>query len=302
MTAGSLLALVAAVLAQAFAMPRLPEPTGDYAVGTVTYAIERPAGEATRRLFLKLWYPAREPKGEPEGLWSDLSAMTDMPRWVRWSLAYLHRAPTHSYLGAAYAGDGPPRVILYNHSFVSWASENSLLAEDLASRGNVVVAVRHLGQVDEYRRLDRRNPGLAAIEMSRRRTEDSRFVVARLGEVLRAIPRMTGDPPSSYAAIGFSLGGAVSTQLCVGDPKCRAVVNIDGAVPGVDYARLPVPHYLMIHGAAQDGDVRAQGGYEELVLSQVVHAEPQNRHGNPRDWRDRAQHLNDRVERIEQPR
>lgn len=276
MLVGASLAFAAAVLAQAFAMPRLPAPTGGYAVGTVAYTIERPVGEGGRRLFLKLWYPARDSEGEPEGLWNDLSRMTDIPWWVRWGLAYLRHAPTHSHPGAAYAGDVPPRAVLYNHSFVSWASENSLLAEELASRGNVVVALRHLGQVDEYRRLDRRDTALAAIEMSRRRTEDSRFVVARLPEVLRAVPGIADDPPSSYAAMGFSLGGAVSTQLCAGDPKCRAAVNIDGAVPGVDYARLPVPHFLMIHGAAHGGGARAQGGYEELVLPRAVHADFQD--------------------------
>ena len=44
-------------------------------------------------------------------------------------------------------------------------------------------------------------------------------------------------------------------------------------MPGVDYARLPVPHYLMIHGAAHGSGARAQGGYEELVLPQAVHAD-----------------------------
>ncbi|MBO9574218.1 MAG: hypothetical protein J7494_00635 [Sphingobium sp.] len=287
--ASAALAGLSAALALLFAMPTLPRPGGPYPVGTASHGLERPSSDGPRHLYLKIWYPARAAAGRTEGLWRDLAGMSDIPWYARWGLAYLAHAPTQSHPGAPYAATGrAPSIVLYNHSFVSWASENSLLAEDLASRGMIVVAVRALGQVDEYRRLDSeatRNPlkpdgadVAVAMDLIRRRTDDSRFVVANLGKVLSMIPGMPGSRPTTYEAIGFSLGGAVSTGLCASDPQCRAVVNIDGAIPGIDYPRLPIPHYLMIYSGAnfaRVGAVRrgAQGGYRERVFGQAVHAD-----------------------------
>jgi dienelactone hydrolase len=114
--------------------------------------------------------------------------------------------------------------------------------------------------------------------MVRRRTADSRFIVDRLAEILKTIPQFSELLPQDYAAIGFSLGGAVSTQLCVEDRRCRAVANLDGGIPGVDYAKIAVPHYLMIYGKDNIGGSAAVkegagGGYEERIFPQAAHAD-----------------------------
>jgi dienelactone hydrolase len=280
LVAGGLLLALSLALAQAFAMPRLAAPSGPNAVGTVDLTLERPSDEGPRKLFLKIWYPALPRRDENEGLWRDLQAMPDVPGYMRFGLAYLGRVSTHSQLSAPFSpGEGPARIVLYNHSFVSWASENSLLAEDLASHGFTVIAVRHIGQVDEYEALDGRvKPEAAAAEMVRRRAADSLFVADRLAQVMKAIPQFAAEVPNTYSAIGFSLGGAVSTQLCVEDRRCRAVANLDGGIPGVDYAKIAVPHYLMVYGKDNIGGsaavkAGAAGGYEERIFSAARHAD-----------------------------
>lgn len=276
----ALLLAVSLALVLAFAMPGLPAPSGRNAVGTVDLTLERSTEDRPRKLFVKVWYPARESDDAPEGLWRDLQSMSDVPWYMRLSLNYLGRAKTHSRPSAAYSGgDGPARIVLYNHSFVSWASENSLLAEELASEGFTVIAIRHMGQVAEYEALDGgRKPEAAAAEIVRRRTADSRFVVDRLAGILKAIPDFGEPLPQDYAAIGFSLGGAVSTQLCVEDRRCRAVANLDGGIPGVDFAKIAVPHYLMVYGKDNIGGsaavkAGAAGGYEERIFPQAAHAD-----------------------------
>lgn len=302
---------LSAILAQLFALPRLSAPSGPYTVGTIVAALERPAETGNRQLMLKIWYPARKAQGQAEGLWADLQGMTDIPWGMRKALAYLSRVATHSHAGADYdAAAGPARVLIYNHSFVSWASENSLLVEELASRGYVVVAVRHRGQMAEYEALDAQTEDAArkqdaalqkqlseagsrearaqlsqklaeigtASTIARRRSADSRFLADRLMTVLAAVPGFPRETPDHYGAIGFSLGGAVSTSLCVGDPRCRAVVNIDGGIHGVDYAQLRVPHYLMIYGRTNigGGDAVLPGaatGYEERIFPEAAHAD-----------------------------
>lgn len=311
LVSGAILIGLSAILAQLFAVVRLPAPSGPYAVGTVTHEMERSAGTEARQLFLKIWYPARETKGAAEGLWRDLQDMADIPWGMRKALTYVSAIATHSHKDAPYASAaGPARVLLYNHSFVSWASENSLLAENIASRGHVIIAIRHRGQMDEYRALDsgveqaarerdtelqkqlgaaksredraRLSTQLAeagmTVEIARRRTADSRFVADRLEAVLAAIPGLSAHVPKTYGAMGFSLGGAVSTSLCVDDPRCRAVVNIDGGIHGVDYTRLSVPHFLMIYGKGNIGGsdaVRtgAGSGYEERIFPQAGHGD-----------------------------
>lgn len=281
LASGAVLLALAIPLILAFAMPSLPAPSGRNAVGTIDLTLERPTEAAPRELFVKIWYPARESVGQAEGLWRDLQSMSDVPWYMRLGLTYLGRAKTHSIRSAPFSGgEDPARIVLYNHSFVSWASENSLLAEDLASHGFTVIAIRHLGQVAEYEALDGRvKPEAASAEIVRRRAADSRFVLDHLAEVAQAIPQFSAPlPQQDYAAIGFSLGGAVSTQLCVEDRRCRAVANLDGGIPGVDYSKIAVPRYLMVYGKDNIGGssavkAGAAGGYEERIFPEARHAD-----------------------------
>lgn len=306
----AVLLAISGALAQFLAVPRLPAPTGPHAVGTVDHMLERSSPEGQRRLFIKVWYPASAGEGRSEGLWSDLTRMDDIPLPARWGMAYLSGARTSSHASAVLNNTNRLPVILYNHSLLSWASENSLLAEELASRGNIVIAIRHIGQVSEHGELaaglgeaDRAADrdlqaqlqkaqsreerarlsqllakGKVSSEIVRRRAEDSRFVFGHLPEVLGEIP---GGPPTvaaSYAAMGLSLGGAVSTRLCADDPRCAAVINLDGGLYGIDPARMrPLP-YLMVYSGANVGGsdaVRegAGGLYEERIFAEAAHAD-----------------------------
>jgi len=129
----------------------LPEPTGNYDVGTSSFSlmdeerdeIHTDDPNDKRELFVEVWYPGelQEPV-TPKSLWSELySGQRDV---VRFTLNYLKRVKTHSYPDIPLALDeGPFPVILFNHALQMFTSQNTLLMEHLASNGYIVVSIAH---------------------------------------------------------------------------------------------------------------------------------------------------------------
>ena len=146
--------------------PSFPRPTGAHPVGTVSCTLTdtgRPAhllsAESGRRLFVRLWYPAAETRGEPERLWADLKHAPGLPPPMRLLLAYLRRVKTWSWANAPYAPNAqsaaPRSLVVYSHGLVSFAAENTSLMEELASHGHIVMALQHLDQMAELQALNR---------------------------------------------------------------------------------------------------------------------------------------------------
>lgn len=270
-------------------------PSGQFGVGTVTTELvdETRSSHALadtpgRRLILKLWYPAeRGTESEPERIWQELRDDARTPLPLRLLLKVL-RARTASRPDAQFAADArAPRVVVYNHGFVSFAAENTSLAQELASHGCIVVAIQHAAQLAELEALRRAEPPEkkkadaalaqrlkkatgqerralavayyeAATSTSRLvagRAADTSFVLDRLDAVLDAIPavRTSALDASAVHAVGFSLGGAVATAVATRDERVRSVVNLDGGMYGaLDAQNLRQP-YLMMYSSANDG-------------------------------------------------
>ncbi len=237
-----------------------------------------------RKLFLKVWYPAHPaPAATTEMLWVDLRDARRTPLVVRALLKVIQR-PTATYPGAPLACD-PPAVcrVIYNHGLVSFASENTSLAQELASRGSIVVAIEHEDQLAEFQALNRQqsvsdkragrdlmarirraNPTgraqlarqlYAASANANRivleRARDTQFVLDRLTSVLATIPGASArtDDASSVQLIGYSLGGAVATHVAGLEKRVASVINIDGGLYGSpDADALSVPYLMMYSG------------------------------------------------------
>jgi len=205
-------------------------------------------------------------------------------------------------------------LLIYNHSLISFASENTLLMEWLASRGYVVVSLRHREQAEEYAaiqkgisedeqardreltsrlrktltRKERAELSLMQFENSsgvsmivKRRAEDSAFVLANLSQVLTRIPGASDDSIApDFGALGLSLGGAVATRFCLAEPRCAGVANLDGGLYGLDKSRLLRSPYLMIYSqdnaGTNDAFVQGTEGYQELVLQGAKHLDLQD--------------------------
>ncbi|MES2391916.1 MAG: dienelactone hydrolase family protein [Acidobacteriota bacterium] len=254
---------------------QLPAPTGPFAVGTrilnLTDAARREelSGDpaAKRELVVQVWYPAED-------------SANPIAQYKRWhetlpSTFYEALISTHSRVDAPIAHSGEPYpVLLYGNRWNGERTQNTELAEELASHGYVVVAVdrpynssRVLmadGQVIEGKQ-DMRGPrGDAAtaaeqIDFWNRSLEvwaaDDLFVLTWLVSLnadASAWPQGRLDT-KNVGALGHSFGGAVAFRLCGMDARVKAAVNLDGWTFGALKQRTAAQTVMIFdEGSARD--------------------------------------------------
>ncbi len=195
-----------------------------------------------REVPVTIWYPAAElPAGPAEpalgGSWGDRrfaqlekklgpALVADLREW---RVSARTDAPL-------LRGDARLAVVLFAPGLGWLPTDYSVLVEDLASHGYVVVGTTPAGLADVVvwpdGRETRRSLGLgAAIGTDQVHLhEDARFV-------LRQALAMDADPTSflrnrldlaRVGAFGHSLGGATAHVLAATEPTVRAALNIDG--------------------------------------------------------------------------
>jgi dienelactone hydrolase len=244
-----------------------------------------------RELFLKLWYPAdasMEKPGDQERVWEELRGRPDLPLPLRWMLSALKRVRTHTRPYAPYARDvQAPRLMIYSHGLISFASENTSLAEELASHGFVVLGIVHIEQLAEWRLLnlqqpaDKRKQDAAAAARLKKATPEeraqrapdyyksadntNRIVAARTADITFALRQIDGiveripgfgetKPGLDHIAMaGLSLGGAVATEFAANDGRAAAVVNLDGGFFGSRPGEPIAAPYLMMYSSESEG-------------------------------------------------
>ncbi|WFU79134.1 hypothetical protein QA645_32075 [Bradyrhizobium sp. CIAT3101] len=245
---------VGIVLSTVFPVFELPSPTGPYPVGTTSRLfIDRgrtnPADlGGPRELMVQIWYPTdRSSMGK-------VAAYQQRATTTVWD-ARFSLAKTHSIIDASLRkSQSRYPVLLYAPSWNGMRTENTHLAEELASRGYVIVGIDHPyssfatvfpdGHVIRSRLLDEDfystessfNRFLETAETEiQARTDDVRFVVNALGQLDEA------DSADLFAnrldldrlgIFGFSLGGGVAAQACWRDSRFKACLNMDGFMAG----------------------------------------------------------------------
>jgi predicted dienelactone hydrolase len=245
----------------------LPPPTGSFAVGRASVGwvdtgradpfASSPSQK--RELVVWIWYPAQ--------LDDHSSAAEYLPRlWAR-ALAehagilltqFLNRDPAriraHSFEGAALAPDQPTYpVIIFRSGIGALALDYTTIAEDLASHGYIVVGADTPYSTSVVVMPDGRiihkttagNPGDAPVSAAEQErllegliqiwSADTKFLVDQL-------VRLNANDPSggftgrldleSIGVVGHSFGGATAAQFCHDDARCRAGIDIDGALYG----------------------------------------------------------------------
>jgi dienelactone hydrolase len=261
-----------------------------------------------RRLLLDLWYPAERGTGsESARIWEALRRDARTPALVRLLLTCL-RARTVARPNARFVARAPvSSLVVYNHGLISFAAENTSLMQELASHGCTVVAIQHAEQLAEYQALNRAEPAekkkadadlvqrlkdstkaarpKLAVEYYKaststnrlvvERATDTSFVLDRIAEIVAAIPdaRASSIDTSSAHLVGFSVGGAVSTETAKRDRRAKSVVNLDGGMHGtIDATGLRLP-YLMLYSSANDAgnDELLPGHAQRLAPADTAH-------------------------------
>ncbi len=266
-----------AVLAGAMALPLIypiaefPSVTGPFAVGTVvrhlvdTNRHETLAEGVTgpRELMIQIWYPAdvaTHAKNAPYVMSAaEVGSFND---------SQLLGLDTHALLDAPLSkAQAHYPVVIYTPSWHGQRNQNTVLIEELASHGFVVVGIDHpYGStitVFPDGRVARAEPTLfwdvASDEALKRsiqyielqlavRVKDVEFVVDEL-QRLNASGSEDGFTGrldlQRLGVLGYSFGGAVAVQTCWLDRRFRAAVNLDGAL-FADSARSGIDQPLMV--------------------------------------------------------
>ncbi|MFG2350222.1 alpha/beta hydrolase family protein [Streptomyces phaeochromogenes] len=238
---------------------RLPEPTGPCTIGTVSLQLTdrtRPdpwmPSVPHRELMISVWYPALAPR-RGQGL------APYMERGVaeRFDALEPHRIPsgtvdwagtrTHAYREAPVDPRGGRRpVVVYSPGVGDPRSWGTLLAEELASHGYVVVAVDHTYEspgvqfpdgsvktnevlVEEFAAAQREGTVPALLEKTlRARVADARSVVDRLGTLPYGLSEVLDTHRVGLA--GQSGGGFTAAQSMYEDRRIRAGIDLDGTL------------------------------------------------------------------------
>jgi predicted dienelactone hydrolase len=135
----------------------LPKPSGQYAVGVRTLEMRDDSRlgvfaakpDEPRRLLVRIWYPAQIVSGDPAPYFTaaetkstatSLGSLVGFPPFF----TYVRHVKTNSYVDAPLleGARGLP-VVFYSHGYTSYLNQNTVLMEELASHGYIVVSVQH---------------------------------------------------------------------------------------------------------------------------------------------------------------
>jgi len=239
-------------------VPTLPAPTGPWAVGSLSFALSlpdttRPDGgvEADRRTMVRVWYPVDPSLGLPaDAPWIEradavLPAMARSAGLPRFVFDHLALVRTHAAWAAPLA-PAPPGgwpLATFAHGLGGFRSQNTFLAEDLASHGVVVAALDHPGDALATTLPDGTTlpyvglppaeaPGYVAavVAMGARWTADTLALLRTLEALLPVgdLAAFAGELDlERVVAMGHAAGGGVAVETCHAWDGCRAVLALD---------------------------------------------------------------------------
>jgi dienelactone hydrolase len=249
------LALLLAVIATlGFRGLGIPDPEGPYAVGRYKAAVVDPArleehnanGRLNRVAPLEVWYPAEVGTGSRANYVPDLDLISNdlavaggLSPLVVWSLGLVRSS---AFTGAIpIESDGLP-LLVFSPGNQTNVSFYAALAEDLASRGYLVVGVDHPYQVAAVLLPD---GTVATYDFSMDTLPTREGVEAkveeRVADIELVVDELLSHPDDALrvaidstriGVLGHSLGGLAAAEVCRSDDRIVACLNIDGQGEG----------------------------------------------------------------------
>lgn len=230
---------------------KIPAPTGPYSVGMVGLHLvdssrTDPYVGGKREVMVSLWYPATNTSGHYQAPWqpSISGAHFLASRGLSTQQVTLPRTAGH-VLAPVKTSLGKLPVLLYSTGLHSDRSMGTALAQDLASRGYLVVTVDHTHDANEVQfphsrlELNRMPAGTHSSDTLKVRAADIKFVISALGKISSG-----GNPDAGHAKLpsglaqsvdtsrigmfGWSLGGAAVDTAMQLDKRIDAGANLDG--------------------------------------------------------------------------
>lgn len=273
-----------------FPMESLPEPTGDYLIGTQSFVLEDDTRydvygddpSEHRRIKIQLWYPAETTECYDRVPWLEDGVMVARGLSKDIGLPFFaldHTADimSHSYLGAPIRHETDPYpVIILSHGWRGFRNLHTDFAEDLASQGYIVVGIDHThGSVatvfgeDDIAYV---NPeALPDRESNPDFLEDAHLLVNTYkGDIIATLDYLETindpDTPSFFSGtmnlshvglLGHSTGGGADVAAALEDNRIGAVLGLDAWVEPLQETAinrgLTMPSLFIRSGAWETG-------------------------------------------------
>jgi len=235
---------------------RLPEPTGEYAVGRkriswVDANRRELLRDGNREVIAEVWYPAKVGTGSACPYFPELTAVSaamvaagQLEPIEATGLAWV---ACHELADAEFAdGNAACPVIILSPGNGTNVEFYAAYGEELASRGFVVFGVNHPydvsgvrltdGSVATYRERKQGDPEALRSRMHER-VADVLFIVDRLADLNERDSRLAHRlDPSKVGVMGHSLGGMTAGEACIADHRFAAGLNVDGLNGGNPFA------------------------------------------------------------------
>lgn len=251
----------------------VPPPTGFHKVGTSSMRIVDPQHRdpyvkaSYRELLIQLWYPASAVQGyhlasyASPRVWRYISQLTDVD---------LPPIQTNSLQNAPILA-GPHPVVLLTHGYTGTLTDYTFLAEDLASRGYVVVSVAHTYESTAVEFPDGRlaqsvlgsHFRVDALRTDEQTISFAAYVrVQDLSSVLDELQRLNATRHNflngqldlrHVAAVGHSLGGIAALGSLSRDPRISAAVVLDAPANATSVRGSEKPVLILAAGRDQWG-------------------------------------------------
>lgn len=256
--AGLIVLIPATALPYLFPVPMVPEPTGEYPVGTFSIMLtdeDRKELYSTnpdepRMIMVQAWYPAKAVAGSLTAPWVDHPEIVApaISRWLGYPdffLDHVSLAKSHSLLDAPVADSPEPfPVITFSHGWNGIRQQSTFLMEELASWGYVVVSIDHAygAQVvafEDGRVAENNSRALpsgappdilepAADILGDQWAGDIGFVLDTLVKFNEIDPQFAGKLDLSKVGVsGHSTGGGAAVEFCGRDERCKVLLGLD---------------------------------------------------------------------------
>ncbi|AIQ19791.1 dienelactone hydrolase [Paenibacillus sp. FSL H7-0357] len=312
-TAIAIMLVVTAGLMYAFPVYKLPEPTGEFKVGTQTFhfvdtnreEIFDEARDGKRELMVQVWYPAQAGNGKYAPFIPDtqilryMSANYGLPGFTFQHLKYVS---SHAYSGAevSSAQTSYP-LILANPGFGSSRFLHTSQAENLASHGYIVAVIDHTyntfaTEFPDGRITTSTTNDLFSPDHDYRTESGNRDKLGKVltGDVAFALDQFeliqSGQIPSHLkgridlghvGVFGHSIGGATAYDASY-DPRIAVGIDFDGGLYRLrDREGLRKP-FLFINSESEFEKLK-------MVMDNRVYTDAElNRMGSTREWEDQV--------------
>jgi pimeloyl-ACP methyl ester carboxylesterase len=241
-------------------IPRLPESSGQYQVGTFSVMLTDPSrheiysedASDLRSIMIQVWYPADPAPDDQMAPWMEhadligpaISKYLGLPSFFLDHLVYVK---TGAYLNAPISqAETSYPVLLFSHGWNGFRAQNTFQAIQFASNGYIVVAIDHtygaVLTVFPDGKLAYNNPEALpsnmpdpeyqpiANKLINQWSGDLGFVLNTLEEWNKNDPDhdLVGSLDLDHVGVfGHSTGGGATVEFCGRDSRCKAGIGMD---------------------------------------------------------------------------